>query len=290
MNNSILFNAAFSSIGGLLVGRWPISAVAIDYQSYVDTASAFATAVDDRIPAGAPSQQHADLLAAICSAVIGGRSLSERASASYEGVAATIAAIYTQAELSLLPVGGGGGAVSSVFGRAGAVAAVAGDYTSTQVDNSSAVVAGATVTAALDTLAASRQMRFDWWNSAAPATTSARFPGGRSISGLLTNARDTAPFIVPVATTARTLSFVSNFTALATDTVVATLQVSPVGGTTFADTALTLTVPAATTPGSLITASVDVPLNAGDQLAIKLVQSGTTAQASWFAAWSVYCQ
>lgn len=41
--------------------------------------------------------------------------------------------------------------VASVFGRTGTVVAVAGDYTSTQVTNSSAV-AGATVTAALNTL------------------------------------------------------------------------------------------------------------------------------------------
>lgn len=43
--------------------------------------------------------------------------------------------------------------VSSVFGRAGAVVAVSGDYTSSQVTNASGV-AGATTTAALDTLAA----------------------------------------------------------------------------------------------------------------------------------------
>jgi hypothetical protein len=42
--------------------------------------------------------------------------------------------------------------VSSVFGRAGAVAAVAGDYTSTQVTNTSGV-GGSTVSAALNTLA-----------------------------------------------------------------------------------------------------------------------------------------
>lgn len=47
--------------------------------------------------------------------------------------------------------GGGGGSVSSVFGRTGAVVAVSGDYTSTTVTNSSGV-SGATVTAALNTL------------------------------------------------------------------------------------------------------------------------------------------
>ena len=46
---------------------------------------------------------------------------------------------------------GGGGAVSSVFGRVGAVIAVAGDYTSSLVTNVSAV-AGATVTAALNAI------------------------------------------------------------------------------------------------------------------------------------------
>lgn len=53
----------------------------------------------------------------------------------------------------LIGGGGGGGAVSSVFGRIGAVAAAAGDYDSDEVDNASAVT-GATVSDALETLAA----------------------------------------------------------------------------------------------------------------------------------------
>lgn len=48
--------------------------------------------------------------------------------------------------------GGGGGAVSSVFGRTGAVVAATGDYDSDQVDNVSSV-AGASVSDALETLA-----------------------------------------------------------------------------------------------------------------------------------------
>lgn len=48
---------------------------------------------------------------------------------------------------------GGAGAVTSVFGRTGAVVAVAGDYNSDQVTNAS-TVAGATVSDALETLAA----------------------------------------------------------------------------------------------------------------------------------------
>ena len=48
--------------------------------------------------------------------------------------------------------GGGGGAVDSVFGRAGNVVALAGDYAASQVTNDSGV-AGADVAAALDTLA-----------------------------------------------------------------------------------------------------------------------------------------
>lgn len=47
----------------------------------------------------------------------------------------------------------GGGAVDSVFGRTGAVAAAASDYDASQVDNDSGVT-GATVAAALDTLEA----------------------------------------------------------------------------------------------------------------------------------------
>jgi hypothetical protein len=56
--------------------------------------------------------------------------------------------------LDALLSGGGGGAVSSVFGRTGAVLGQAGDYTSTQVGNVSTVT-GATVTEALETLKAS---------------------------------------------------------------------------------------------------------------------------------------
>lgn len=48
---------------------------------------------------------------------------------------------------------GGGGVVTSVFGRAGAVVAAVGDYLASQVTNDS-LVAGATVAAALNTLAA----------------------------------------------------------------------------------------------------------------------------------------
>jgi hypothetical protein len=49
--------------------------------------------------------------------------------------------------------GGGGGAVASVFGRAGVVVAVSGDYDSDEVTNVSGVV-GVSVSDALDTLAA----------------------------------------------------------------------------------------------------------------------------------------
>jgi hypothetical protein len=48
--------------------------------------------------------------------------------------------------------GGGGGAVSSVFGRTGAVTAQAGDYDSDEVNNASAMVPGGSVTDALDDL------------------------------------------------------------------------------------------------------------------------------------------
>lgn len=51
------------------------------------------------------------------------------------------------------PVAGGAGAVASVFGRVGAVVAQLGDYLASQVTNDSGV-AGATVAAALNTLAA----------------------------------------------------------------------------------------------------------------------------------------
>lgn len=57
----------------------------------------------------------------------------------------------TDGSVSFQPGGGGGGAVSSVFGRAGAVVAGAGDYDASEVTNDS-TVAGATVAAALNTV------------------------------------------------------------------------------------------------------------------------------------------
>lgn len=78
-------------------------------------------------------------------------------------------------DLTALLIGAGiigGGAVDSVFGRTGIVVAAASDYDASQVDNDSGV-AGATVAAALDTLAAastSQLFRHDVNDATFPAT------------------------------------------------------------------------------------------------------------------------
>lgn len=68
-----------------------------------------------------------------------------------------------------------GGSVDSVFGRTGVVVAVAGDYTSAQINNSSSVT-GATVSAALNTLKGVTDVavRYDAQTLTAPQQAQAR--------------------------------------------------------------------------------------------------------------------
>ncbi len=83
-------------------------------------------------------------------AALGDYTTSQVTNASTVAGATDTAALDTlKASIAALVTG-----VSSVFGRSGAVVAVSGDYTTTQVTNAS-TVAGATATAALDTLKAS---------------------------------------------------------------------------------------------------------------------------------------
>lgn len=70
-----------------------------------------------------------------------------------DGAAGEVLATDGLGNLGFIPMGGGGGAVSSVFARTGAVVAVSGDYAASDVTNDSGV-AGADVAAALDTLEA----------------------------------------------------------------------------------------------------------------------------------------
>jgi len=150
-NNNSLFNAAIAGIGGAVDQRWITGQVSSDYARYQLSIIAFATAVDAAIPPGSPSTSDAELLQSICVGILGNRDLVSVIVADYNAIAASIAALYSELQPSLLPVGGGGGAVSSVFGRTGAVVAVTNDYNGDQIENLSSV-SGSSVDDALDTL------------------------------------------------------------------------------------------------------------------------------------------
>ena len=80
-----------------------------------------------------------------------------RATILYDHSTSGLTATNVQAAIDEIAASGGvGGAVASVFGRTGAVAAAASDYDASQVDNDSGV-SGATVKAALDTLSTGKQ-------------------------------------------------------------------------------------------------------------------------------------
>jgi hypothetical protein len=103
-NNNILFNAALNGVGGAIFQRWLISATAADYLRYRSAMVAFATSVDRAIAPGTPTQQDADLLQSICAGVLGNRDIRSFVSADYDTVAASILAMYTELQASLLSV------------------------------------------------------------------------------------------------------------------------------------------------------------------------------------------
>jgi len=122
---------------------------------------------------------------------------------------------------------------------------------------------------------------FRWVTAAAPAVNADRF---MSVSDILSpNASETiGTYVVPKSFTATRLSFICGLNALATDSVVATVRKNGV------DTGITLTVPPATAPGTIITDALhSVVFAAGDRISIKLRQSGATAQASWYGLFQV---
>jgi len=106
-NNNILFNAALNGVGGAIFQRWLISATAADYLRYRSAMVAFATSVDAAIAPATLSQQDADLLQSICAGILGNRDINSFVSADYDTIAASILAMYTELQGSLLPVTGG---------------------------------------------------------------------------------------------------------------------------------------------------------------------------------------
>ncbi len=162
--------------------------------------------------------------------------------------------------------------VSSGFGRAGAVLAANGDYNSTQVTNSSSV-AGATVTAALNTLA-TFETSLQIWNLG-------NCPGGITLRYLLTNTGGQASVTVAqqgqrVFGRAGTMTRIryKQGIAMVTDSLTYTLQVNGV------DTACTWTVLAGQTPNIDITTGMPINFATGDNVGIKISQSGGTDTAA----------
>ena len=141
----------------------------------------------------------------------------------YDNGTSGLTATHMQAAIDEIAAGGGGGAVASVFGRTGAVAAAASDYDASQVDNDSGV-AGATVKDALNTLASAKQAadsdltaiagltpanddivqrKAGAWTNRTPAQVKSDLSLAKSDIGLA-NVDNTADTAKPVSTAAQT--------------------------------------------------------------------------------------
>lgn len=132
--------------------------------------------------------------------------------------------------------------------------------------------------------------RYYWWGTAAPANAAARYVATVGSPAYTANATDSAPFLVGTACTGVAFSWVGNLLTLANDAVACTIVRAPAGSTTFADTALTFTIPAGTVAGTLVQdIAHTVAFAAGDRVALKCLQSGVTAQAAWYSSWELLC-
>lgn len=97
-NNATYFDAAMSGAIAGEATNWNTDATAADYNTLVAAAVAFATEVDLQIPVdGSPTAAKAQLVFAICSSAISGRSLSSATATDYLAIAKGLAALYTNA-------------------------------------------------------------------------------------------------------------------------------------------------------------------------------------------------
>lgn len=112
-NNEALYDAVIAGASGSQ-DRWLTSSDSADYDSSATAAESLATAVDAAIPSieGGPSISEINLLQSIVGAVVSGRSLVGLSPDSYEPIAASIAALWTEQKASLFnepSLSGGGG-------------------------------------------------------------------------------------------------------------------------------------------------------------------------------------
>ncbi len=114
-----------------------------------------------------------------------------------------------------------------------------------------------------------------WVAPSAPAIAADRFPAVSDATA--PSATESLGQYVAVSDfTATFFSFMCGGSALASDTVLATLRKNGV------DTAIQFTIPAGTTPGTVISDALhSVSFARGDKISVRLHQSSTTAQASW---------
>jgi len=114
----------------------------------------------------------------------------------------------------------------------------------------------------------------EWYASAAPATTSTRYAS--STYGVVGSTTGVHAFCAGEDCILRWASFSIAGTALASDTVACTVQLAG------SDSNITFTVPAGTAAGIGVKDSAHYAYcPAGTMVQMKLVQSSTTAQASW---------
>jgi hypothetical protein len=178
-------------------------------------------------------------------------------------------------------------AVTSVFGRTGAVVAQVGDYLASQVTNDSGV-SGFDVAAALDTLAASisaltaqiaaltSSPPYLWGSVSSTGLTGTRF---FLRTALTPGTSEAAGQVVAVRAFTVTGLRVSFGTASPTDSMTITFRLNG------APTALAVTVPATQTSG---TAVGSIAVAAGDRLAVSVAQSGTDTVSTWNCSVAVF--
>jgi len=102
-NNDAYFNAALAAAaGGPNIGRFRNSTVQADYATEIAAATAFATEVDSLIATDlGVSVARANLLNAICSALLASRYIASATATDYARVAADAVAFYEAAKANL---------------------------------------------------------------------------------------------------------------------------------------------------------------------------------------------
>lgn len=111
-NNNAIYNAVLAGAGGANQERWIQSADSAAYAAFRTAIEAVATAVDAAIPPDTISASQQALMQSICQGVFAGRYPQ---ASSYEAIAASIVALYTQLSAGLQPDETPGGRFESIY-------------------------------------------------------------------------------------------------------------------------------------------------------------------------------